>query len=185
MDRARWTGAEDGILLDLWRKGHSGSQISGELKRLRNFTVSRSAVIARAHRRGWADERPVSAKNKASPAKPKAGGKAATPPRAVPRIASLAVVAPKPAPEPVPFLPSSATGVKADSFAPLDGIEPVKLLDLKLSSCRWPVAVEGCSGHFYCGDARVSPSSYCPTHRAMSLGRGTESERRAHSVVLA
>jgi len=57
--------------------------------------------------------------------------------------------------------------ISATAFKPLDGVQPVGLMDLTFMSCRWPVASDR-SSQMYCGD-RVEPTRcYCATHTAMA-----------------
>ncbi|MBB3411241.1 hypothetical protein FHT87_005194 [Rhizobium sp. BK316] len=63
----------------------------------------------------------------------------------------------------------------------LEGVAPVKLIDLQGGQCKFPVDNElgpdmGCCG------SHISERhpSYCSHHARISFGPGTESERRAH-----
>lgn len=47
---------------------------------------------------------------------------------------------------------------------------PVKLLDLALDSCRWPI--DNGSATFFCGDTAVAGCSYCAKHRAFAYTTG-------------
>jgi hypothetical protein len=57
---------------------------------------------------------------------------------------------------------------------------PVTLLELRECHCRFiPGPVDG-ARTLYCGATKQHASPYCPEHRALTEGRGTPSERRAH-----
>ncbi len=61
----------------------------------------------------------------------------------------------------------------------------VPLLEAESSQCRWPMwdRITGDVRDLkVCGAPTVSGSSYCPCHKAMSIGKGSESERTAINV---
>lgn len=43
-----------------------------------------------------------------------------------------------------------------------------RLLELAFCECRWPVHEDG-EGHLFCGQRVTKGSSYCETHRQMSV----------------
>lgn len=57
---------------------------------------------------------------------------------------------------------------------------PVTLLELKPSSCRWPVN-DG-NPFLFCGAPAVSGGPYCACHAEMASGVGTQHERDALRV---
>lgn len=65
---------------------------------------------------------------------------------------------------------------RAQAFRPLMGFEPVDVVDLKPSHCRWPVEVGGET--LFCGRTKAD-HRYCRTHQAASSGEGTGYERSA------
>jgi GcrA cell cycle regulator len=56
-------------------------------------------------------------------------------------------------------------------------VAPVTLLDLKSTSCRWPVN-EG-NPFLFCGERAREGGPYCAHHAARAVGEGTRSERAA------
>jgi GcrA cell cycle regulator len=63
--------------------------------------------------------------------------------------------------------------LRCDEVKPLN----VTLLELEPHQCKWPVSGERANTRF-CGHLRLEASSYCLDHQALSIGRGTPSERR-------
>lgn len=55
----------------------------------------------------------------------------------------------------------------------------VGIYDLTPAHCRWPVSGER-EHTLFCGHQRVTGSSYCGQHKALSVSLGTVSERQAH-----
>jgi len=54
---------------------------------------------------------------------------------------------------------------------------PLTLLELEPGDCRWPVN-DG-SPFLFCAAPAATGGPYCACHAAMSIGRGTQSEREA------
>lgn len=57
----------------------------------------------------------------------------------------------------------------------------VPLLELNHDNCRWPVEGSGAKTLF-CGHNVETGKSYCACHARLSVGRGTEGERRALNI---
>lgn len=55
------------------------------------------------------------------------------------------------------------------------------LLELNHDNCRWPVEGSGAKTLF-CGHNVETGKSYCACHARLSVGRGTEGERRALNI---
>lgn len=54
----------------------------------------------------------------------------------------------------------------SDTWKPLEGFEPVALIDRAHTACRWPLDKFDSGGiRMSCGAPRYGESSYCPTHR--------------------
>lgn len=77
---------------------------------------------------------------------------------------------------------------KAVYVAPIAAIvEPVTdgitLLEFTSHTCKWPIndAAKG-EQHLFCG-SESDGATYCPFHTMKSIGRGTEGERTAESVL--
>ena len=53
----------------------------------------------------------------------------------------------------------------SEHWKPLEGIDPVSLIDRQNFQCRWPVDQFDSYGiHMSCGAPREAESSFCPTH---------------------
>lgn len=65
----------------------------------------------------------------------------------------------------------------ARAFAQLPGFDPVPFMELRRSSCRWPVGGEGYA--MLCCGAHAQDGRYCPAHTKAASGNGTISEREA------
>jgi hypothetical protein len=64
--------------------------------------------------------------------------------------------------------------IPTNPFAPLPNSQPVGILELSETRCKWPI--DGLTT-FYCG--QESDGTYCDAHRKLSRGKGTQSERNA------
>jgi len=60
--------------------------------------------------------------------------------------------------------PSPYTGVKSSAWTPLPGSEPVPLMDLRRSSCRWPVELQHATEAMFCGCRAEEGGPYCRPH---------------------
>ena len=78
-----------------------------------------------------------------------------------------------PEPETVLVLPYVP---KDQVWQPIPMSIPVGLEDLQPEHCRWPVDID-LEQIMFCGASALVGKSYCHAHRALSVGRGTESER--------
>lgn len=86
-------------------------------------------------------------------------------------------IRPKLLPEP---LPGDLQRLSGAAWSPLPGTQPVALDDLSVGMCRWPIG-EG-RPFLFCGTA-AGAGVYCHHHHALSIGRGTDSERAAVRVL--
>lgn len=155
-----WTAERQAELQRLAGEGLSARMI-GEL-----LGVSRSAIIGRAHRTG------VNVGTRSLPASH--ADRAAAMRMEWRRARRAGEERPKPAPKP-----------KAETQPwqkPVPPPEPVRLVsfdDLTPAHCKWPYGDPKQPGFGFCGQHRVTGSSYCAGHRALSIGNGTPSERAA------
>jgi len=159
-----WTDERIETLRRLWAEGLSASQIATALG-----GVSRNAVIGKIHRLG------LSGRVKTGKARPaRAGGGAVHAPRPVPSGSRVMAVgstvvkvvereAPAPLREPA-------------EVVPLHG--GVTLLDLKTSSCRWPIGDPSDPAFRFCG-TRIQPGeTYCPCHAELAYPARTKAKAR-------
>lgn len=160
--RGEW--GEDRIerLKKLWREGLTASQISECF----GGAVSRSAVIGKASRLKLSSRKKP--KKLARITKPRAP-KAKKPPQR-----SINTRSWQPSPAPLPGNPMVAKGPAWDA---LEGTQPVELMDLERHHCRWPIG--DTKPYLFCGQQAEEGSSYCPTHRARSTGKGSSWEQQA------
>jgi GcrA cell cycle regulator len=82
--------------------------------------------------------------------------------------------------------PKGAPKFNVVPFRPREPDKPLPPLnigvyDLTPAHCRWPVSGER-AGTLFCGNQRVTGSSYCAAHAAISTSAGTVSERQAHHI---
>lgn len=165
-----WSDANVERLKAHWGKGLSAAQIGRELG------ITRNAAIGKLNRLGLKWNRPAPAGRKATPgAKPairpqdKVFGATKVPP------VSACHSQPKPRKAPVQFIicgdgavlekpPSQApkAEIKADAWAPLPGSEPITLIGLHSTSCKWPVELQGVTEHHFCGNFAIG--RYCAEH---------------------
>lgn len=183
-----WTDARVTRLKAMWAEGRSASEIARLLG-----DVSRNAVIGKLHRlgctRGAVPSLPdrLEVSRKRSKARPSAQKRAAA--------VRLSMVSIEKSPEPDPLkvpltVPrsetrssamqrvvsgrkkgkSSASVKRRSVFAPLDGVSPVKLYDLRDAHCRFPVSGEG-ADTLFCGSPHGGQRPYCATHRAICTSK--------------
>jgi len=163
MNGLAWTAERDAELIRLRKEGAPYSEIG------RTLGVGRNAAIGRAHRLQRAGvEFPV------TPAKPRAVAQPR--PKAEPRMRSQA---PRPVATPAENIGAGVWHRSADAerkawrvidcevWQPLDGVEPVTLVDRAPCACAWPVAGQG-ADTLACGEAVKTGSSYCPTHHRLA-----------------
>lgn len=151
-----WTDERIEMLRKLWADGLSASQIATSLG-----GVTRNAVIGKIHRLGLSGRvkapqrasRPRAASG-AAPAANTAPVKAVSAPRvmAAGALAVKVVEEPEAAPAPQP----------AAEVVPITG--GVGLMDLKVSSCRWPLGDPSDDDFRYCGARCSAGDTYCRAH---------------------
>ena len=164
-----WTDERVQTLSKLWLEGRSASQIAAEL----GLGVTRNAVIGKVHLLGLAG-RPKAAV-------PTAAG-SRTKPKLVARPAVEETPATEPvfdtvvAPVPVPMKPFVAPVASNDVVIP--ATERVTIMDLRESSCRWPMGDPTTSEFRFCG-ARTGVGSgpYCTAHSRMAFQPAPERRR--------
>ncbi len=156
-DTSGWSEERVTLLMKLWNDGRSASQIAAELG-----GVTRNAVIGKVHRLG------LSGRAKAP--------SSATPRQRKPRLPST------------PARPSAPatrgnTALKRDiapaiqpiaevAFEPLENVVPIgercTLMELKESTCRWPIGDPGKPDFVFCGGKAEAGAPYCAYHCRMA-----------------
>ena len=149
-----WTDERVELLRKLWNDGLSASQIAGELAE----GITRNAVIGKVHRLGLSGRAKPAASQR--PRAPKMVRPAPTirthmPP---PIRGNLAfAMAPRMA-DPVPQL-----RMAAEVVVPLN--DPVTIMELRESMCRWPLGDPAAPDFRYCGgEAPIGAGPYCRFH---------------------
>jgi GcrA cell cycle regulator len=139
-----WPPEQLELLEQLWASGKSASVCAETIG-----GRTRNAVIGMVHRLGLPKRRTRHVGPQIRPAKPP---KPKAPRAALPARIALPVVVYAP-------LPRSA------AWEPLPGTQPVGLMDLGASMCRWPVTVD--RPWLFCGAA--ADGVYCAAHSALSV----------------
>lgn len=151
-----WTDDRIETLRRLWAEGLSASQIASTLG-----GVSRNAVIGKIHRLGLSGRVKTT---KARPARPARGGGApaasARPAPAGSRVMAVGSTVVKVVEREAPVV------ARAAEVVPLHG--GVTLLDLKTSSCRWPIGDPSDDGFRFCGTRTQPGETYCACHAELA-----------------
>ena len=144
----KWLPEHDDILIRMSAEGYFAGDIAVKLYETHGFTVTRNAVIGRAHRKG------IVFLNSPSH---QAVGKALGPVRPrKPRV-------PKP---PKPIKPPKPTWLDgAGDLRQEDSIHAVSLLEARRHQCRWPINGRA-PEILFCGAPAEEKHSYCPRHSA-------------------
>jgi len=150
-----WTDERAERVRLLWINGDSALTIARAVAEP-GWKPSRNAVIGLAHRRGWSKD------NRAKPCAPKLRAPIMPAPKQGPRpkIARVTISA-------LTGLPSGPRSkpVPSAKRGPIPLLcEPVALLDLTRTSCRYPVSGEGAETLF-CGFP--TEATYCSQHHAI------------------
>lgn len=155
-----WTNDRVELLSRLWLEGRSASFIAAEL----GLGVTRNAVIGKVHRLGLAGR----AKTVAAQVQARAKTKQA--PAELELEAAPAVDAPvlKPVPTLLRDTPEMA----------LPTTERVTIMELRESSCRWPMGDPSQAEFRFCGArTTVGAGPYCATHARLAF-QPTHDRRR-------
>jgi GcrA cell cycle regulator len=137
-----WTPERIEWLRNLEAKGLSCAQIADQMG------VSRNAVIGKLHRLGISRGRPTRGAARTSP--PRANRARQSPRRTFLRLMLSAS-------------PPSAgdAGVRHDT---VHSAQPCSLLDLGLSTCRWPMGNPDAAGFAFCNNEVYPGCPYCAGH---------------------
>lgn len=133
-----WTDERVELLKKLWSEGRTASQIAGELSN----GITRNAVIGKVHRLGLPGRVKAPSMSMPRPRAPKPRIN-----RPMMRGANALALAPRPI-EDVAVLLSN----------------PVTIIDLRESMCKWPLGDPTTPEFRYCGAASPVGVSYCTFH---------------------
>lgn len=167
-----WTDERIEELRKLWADGLSASQIANTLG-----GVSRNAVIGKIHRLGLSGRVKAARASARRPAAAPASAPAPRPKQVTqPRVMAVGSTVVKvvereqfqPAPEPV----------VAAAIVSLH--EGVTLIDLKHSSCRWPVGDPSSDEFRYCGAHTGAGDTYCAAHADIAFPARTRSRAKGN-----
>jgi len=165
-----WTNERIELLQKLWLEGWSASRIAAELA----DGITRNAVIGKVFRLGLSGRDPKAAAGSRSASHPP--NKQARPAdqrhAARPQIIGNTALVIEPLEIEVP-----AAQWAGEVVVPIS--EPVTIMDLRESMCRWPIGDPAQSGFRYCGAKKIpGPSPYCACHSAIAFQ--TPYDRRRH-----
>lgn len=163
-----WTDERVQLLGKLWQDGLSASQIAGQL----GLGVTRNAVIGKVHRLGLA------CRTKPAP----------TPNRTKPKLSQRPVVEERQKLEPVydsvvtplqiPLKPTAVALNQGVGDIVIPFSERVTIMDLRESSCRWPMGDPMTTEFRFCGARTgLSPGPYCMAHSRMAFQPAPERRR--------
>jgi GcrA cell cycle regulator len=167
-----WTNERIALLQKLWLEGNSASRIANEL----GCGITRNAVIGKVYRLGLsgrvkasAGHVPASSHQKASrrAAHPRGGGQASVGQASIGNTA-LAL-------QPL-VLEAPMSQLARDVVVPI--CEPVTIMDLRESMCRWPIGDPAQSDFRYCGAKKIpGQGAYCSCHAGIAY-HGQHDRRR-------
>ncbi len=165
-----WTDERIDLLQKLWLQGMSASRIAAELAN----GLTRNAVIGKVYRLGLSGRTKLSAPTTASPRPQQKPASRAQNPRSASAIGSTPIGAALTGSSPMiqgnMALALKLTALEAPAPAPSRDVvvqisEPVTILELRKSMCRWPMGDPTAIEFRYCG-ARKTPGEgpYCAHH---------------------
>jgi GcrA cell cycle regulator len=171
-----WTDERVEQLRQLWQEGKSASQIAATLSN----GITRNAVIGKVHRLGLSGR--VKAPSQSVPrqrAPRPAGQRPASPRMHAPRThgANALAFAPRydlrPVERPI-----------EDVVVPIS--DPITIMELKESTCRWPLGDPATPEFRYCGGPSPVGTPYCPFHSRVAYqpvqDRRRDRERRTNGA---
>jgi len=161
-----WTKERIERLKELWTEGLSASQIAAEL----GEGVSRNAVLGKAYRLGLAQSegKGASTPRQRKPTHPPDQAPAVEPP-------------PQNNPHPAPMMsnrpPAEAAELPRREEAVVPQSEGVTIMELRESTCRWPLGDPTTPEFRYCGGGAISGLPYCAHHSQLAYQPATERKR--------
>ena len=175
----RWTDARIAYLKAQWLKGVTARQIARQL----GGGISRSAVLGKIHRLGFADLSPRSWVHRSH--LKRGGARRVSDQLGAERPLSLAFAGQRwPPPAWVIEAKPYVEDPRIDADIPL--AQRRSLLELTRGACRWPVGDPSHPDFFFCGAEALRGELYCAAHRARAyrpaaetiLGDGSPRRRR-------
>lgn len=164
-----WTDERVELLSKLWLEGRSASQIAGEL----GLGVTRNAVIGKVHRLGLAG-RPKPAAVAQSRNKQKLVLSSAGNDRGKVEPAYDRVVTPLQ----IPVKPFAASVQQSAGDVVIPFSERVTIMDLRESSCRWPMGDPTNAEFRFCGARTgLAGGPYCLAHSRVAFQPAPERRR--------
>jgi GcrA cell cycle regulator len=156
-----WNDERVESLSKLWLEGRSASQIAAEL----GLGITRNAVIGKVHRLGLAGRtKPAAAVQ--SRGKPKLVTRPVTDERSRPDLPYQAVVTPLK----IPVKPYLTPVQQATDDVVIPFSERVTIMDLRESSCRWPMGDPTSAEFRFCGvRTGMAGGPYCTAHARMAF----------------
>lgn len=168
-----WTEERIDLLQRLWLQGMSASRIAAELAN----GLTRNAVIGKVYRLGLSGRAKVAPATSASPRpQHKASPRTLSPRPSTPIIQGNTALAIKPA-----MIEAPAPLPRKEVVVPIS--EPVTILDLRESMCRWPVGDPTSPEFRYCGAKKMpGEGPYCSHHARVAYvpQQDRRRERRVH-----
>lgn len=168
----KWEEKHDEVLKAGLSDGYSRSQVAWMLWDKFGLKVSRAAVIGRAYRLGICGPKKAQsrAEKRAQSRAEKIRQAAAR--KRIPRVASETVR------QTAPVLIKATEIELADAWLAIPESRSISITELGLTTCRWPLWDGPLIGNF-CGAECGKDEAYCPSHRMLSIGKGTPGERNA------
>ncbi len=150
-----WTNERIELLQKLWLEGWSASRIAGELA----HGISRNAVIGKVYRLGLSGRAKALPENvPASPPHQKAPRRAADHHANSPQVVGNTALALQPF-----VIEVAAPQTMRDVVVPIS--EPVTIVELRESMCRWPIGDPAQSEFRFCGAKKLpGQGPYCACH---------------------
>ena len=163
-----WTNERIELLQRLWLEGCSASRIAGEL----GAGITRNAVIGKVYRLGLSGRvKAASGHLPAAPAHQRASRRSTQArPSAHSSIGNAALAL-------EPFVAESPLPHPAEVVV-VPICEPVTIMDLRESMCRWPIGDPGNSEFRFCGAKKLpGQGPYCACHSTLAY-QGQHDRRR-------
>lgn len=167
-----WTDERIDLLQKLWLEGCSASRIASEL----GSGITRNAVIGKVYRLGLSGRAKTSAEHMTEAfSNPSVSQKMSRRPTSA-RTSSKAIIGNIAlALEPLIFEPPQPQPV-GEIVVPI--CEPVTILELRESTCRWPIGDPAQADFRFCGVKKVAGQGpYCATHARIAYHNPHERRR--------
>lgn len=152
-----WTPELEAAARKLYEEGSSASATAAAMWTDHHFSISRNAIIGKAHRDGWDKSMHRSqVKSKPHTVRP------AYPPNkkfyfrndgASPHLSRIE--------------PETISSPDSDLQIPVE--QRRTLLELRPHDCRWPVGMPGTADFFFCASLSIPDGPYCAEHAARAF----------------